>query len=85
MSRKFEEIPIEPSEATDLALHVRNCLQRHTALVRLINDGLRRRDRSDFMSWVYRGVLLPAIGFVAYQLWALRPVIDKMIALGPVH
>ena len=80
----LEDFPIDPAEATDLALHVRNCIKRHVIQVRIIREGMLRRQRSDMIAWLYRLVVIPALGFACWQLWALRPAIDKLISLGPM-
>lgn len=77
----YEEIPIDPGEATDLGLHVRNCLKRHVALVRLISAGERRNERRDMRDWFCWVLALPAIGFIAWKLATLPP--EVLHALGP--
>ncbi len=80
----LDELPIDPEEARDLPLHVRNCIKRHVIQVRLIREGMLSRQRSDMIAWLYRIVVIPALGFACWQLWALRPAIDKLISLGPM-
>lgn len=61
MARDLEDFPIEPDEAKDLALHVKNCMRRHTALVRMI-----RHDR--ILTWLYRAALLPSVGYLIHKM-----------------
>ena len=62
----YSDFPIEPEEATDLRLHVRNCLKRHTALVKMITN-----DR--IITWIYRVITLPVLGSIAAKLWGFDP------------
>lgn len=65
MSRfELEDLPVDPREATDLALHVTNCVKRHTALVRLV-----RHDK--IMTWLYRAGLLPLAVAAVARLYGL--------------
>lgn len=73
MKDELEDIPIEPEEANDLGLHVRNCLKRHTALVKLI-----RRDK--VYDWIYRTILIVPVLYVAGKLATIPP--EGLAALG---
>jgi hypothetical protein len=78
MGEKYEEIPIDPDEATDLPLHARNCMRRYVALVKLINDGNRRRAKQEIVTWIYRGLVLPALLAILVTLWKM----PSLAALG---
>ena len=78
MGDNYEEIPIEPGEATDLDLHVRNCLRRHTAMTRMIGAMARSHLKSEIITWVYRAIIIPVIGWIAWEMWKLP---DRLLAI----
>lgn len=61
---KYEDLPVLPEESNDLAVHVKQCTMRYNAL-------LKRIQFSDLMSWIYRAVMLPAVGFLCLKMWEL--------------
>lgn len=65
MGEEYSEIPIDPDEANDLRLHVKNCMKRHTALVKMIS-----RDR--VITWLYRAATLPILASIAAKLYGLE-------------
>jgi hypothetical protein len=62
----LEDIPVDPDEATDLKLHVKNCMKRHTALVKMIT-------REKLFTWLYRTALLPPVLYIAWKFLTLAP------------
>jgi hypothetical protein len=69
----LEDIPVDPDEATDLKLHVKNCMKRHTALVKLIS-------REKIFTWIYRALVLPGLGYVVFKLATIQPDVLALIA-----
>lgn len=61
MAEELDDLPIDPEEATDLILHVRNCAKRHMALVRMIHN-----DR--IITWLYRGAVIPALLYICGKM-----------------
>lgn len=61
----YSDLPIDPDEAVDLRLHVRNCVKRHTALVHMISN-----DR--IITWLYRAATLPLLAAIAAKMWGLQ-------------
>lgn len=65
VAEDYSDFPIDPDEAVDLRLHVRNCVKRHTALVRMISN-----DR--IVTWLYRAATLPLLGAIAAKMWGIE-------------
>lgn len=62
MASKLEEIPIDPKEATDLDLHVRNCISRHVAIIQAIRSERLRQ-------YIYQVIILPLLVAIAAKLF----------------
>lgn len=65
MGEDYSDFPIHPGEASNLRLHVENCMKRHTALVRMISH-----DR--VITWLYRAATLPLLASIAAKMWGLE-------------
>lgn len=62
---ELDDIPIDPDEATDLRLHVRNCMRRHSALVRMIS-------RERIITWLYRAAVLPLLLTITAKIFGIH-------------
>jgi hypothetical protein len=80
----YEALPIDPEEANDLGLHVTNCVKRHTALVTLIWSQRISFHRQQIITWMYRAITLPAIGFIIWQLVGIMKRLEELKVTGTV-
>ena len=71
-SSRHDEIPVLPEEATDLAIHVRQCSLRYNALLRYHYEISKRLRWADWTSWLYRAITLPAVLWIAWQLGKMQ-------------
>lgn len=64
---QYLKLPIDPKEATDLEIHVANCVKRHSALVSIIHKQEKRQMKNAVITWVYRAITIPLLVFIAVQ------------------
>lgn len=81
MGGDLEDLPIEPGEAADLGLHVRNCIRRHIALVRHINRFQARLARSEMITWIYRAIIIPVLCWIGYEMWRLPERLHTLVGM----
>jgi hypothetical protein len=69
---RFDAVPVLPSEAGDLPTHVDQCARRYVALLQYLNLLSRRMRGVRIESWIYRGITLPVMLWIAFELYRLR-------------
>jgi hypothetical protein len=80
---QYLQLPIDPREATDLQMHVANCVKRHVALVSLIHRQEKRQMKSNVITWVYRAITIPLLIFIAVQfVFIQRALLNASISIN---
>jgi hypothetical protein len=71
-SPRFDTVPVLPSEANDLSVHVDQCARRYVALLQYLNVLSRRMRGLRIENWLYRAVTLPLLLWIALELYRMR-------------
>jgi hypothetical protein len=66
---RYDHLPVLSAEAKDLPTHVDQCGRRYIALLQYFNLLSRRARAARIESWIYRGLTLPVMIYIAAKLW----------------
>lgn len=69
---RYDNLPILSAESQHLPTHVDQCTKRYVALLQYFNLLSRRSRMARIESWIYRGITLPVLIWIAAKLWSFN-------------